>query len=369
MKKTVSMLVFIMALFGILTTATNISSDISRVLNIGCIVSICILQIIKHLSKLNTKVATAIQLTAVMLAMIYGFSGLEFLLPILIFEVLENKGNVIVCIVVSLFLIEIIIRIDFFNMAVYTVIVSLYLHEVKKQYIDNEELKAFNKGQRYERYIMQQKIVDLERYLKQNNVTVSLRERNFMAQKIHDHLGHRITSSLMQLEVTKETMGRDNEISRKYLVSAMENLREGMDEIRSVLRNIKPRDRVIGIEDLKELLLKFQYDCGIKTNLKIDGNTEKIKLNIWMVFEENLKEVLTNAAKHSEATEISVHIYIYNKIARIEVSDNGKGCENIKSGLGLRGIEERMQGIGGRVDYSNNNGFVVNMIVNLEEQP
>lgn len=366
MKKNISMLVFTMALFGIVATVTNISTDIQRVSNISLILSICILQLIKQITKLNTRVLTMIQLLAVIAAMVYGFTGLEYLLPILIFELLGNKINALTCIFISLFLTVITIRENIFNIAIYNVISYLYLYEVKKQYMDNEELKEFNKGQRYERHLMEQKIANLERYLKQNNVTVSLRERNFMSQKIHDHLGHRITSSLMQLEVTKEIMDKDNEVSKKYLVSAMENLREGMDEIREVLRNIKPRDKVMGIEDIREELLKFQYQCNIKSNLKIEGDTERIRLNIWMVIQENLKEALTNVAKHSGATEVNVSVFVYNKIARIEVRDNGKGCKDIKSGLGLRGIEQRMQGIGGRVDYSNNKGFIINMMINLK---
>lgn len=368
MKKTVSVLLFIMALFGVAAVVNNTLNGVDTIINLCCIIFICILQILKNIAKLNTNGIGVIQLVAIVLAMGYGFSGVEYLIPIIIFEVFESKINPFTCILISLSITSIMIQENIFNIAVYTVIVSLYLYEGRKQHIDNEELKEFNKGQRYQRHIMAKKITNLEKYLEQNNITASLKERNFMAQKLHDHLGHRITSSLMQLEVTKETIGKNNELSEKYLISAMENLREGMDEIRDVLRNVKPRDKVMGIEDIKEQLLKFQYNCGIKTTLKIEGDTEKIKFNIWIVIEENLKEALTNAAKYSEATEIKVSILIYNKIARIEVRDNGVGCTNIKSGLGLKGMEERMQAIGGRIDYTNDNGFAINMMLTLGVQ-
>lgn len=366
MKKNISVLLFIMTFFAIVSTITNISTDIQRITNISLILSICILQLIKDITRLKKRSLTIIQLLSTIAAMIYGFSGLEYLLPILIFELLGNQRNEITGVTISILLTVTIIRDNIFNIILYNVISYLYLYEAKKQHMDNEELKEFSKGQRYEKHLMEEKITNLERYLKQNNITVSLRERNFMAQKIHDHLGHRITSSLMQLEVTKETMGKDDEISKKYLVSAMGNLREGMDEIREVLRKVKPRDKVIGIEDIKERLLKFQYECNIKTNLKIEGDIDRIKLNIWMVIEENLKEALTNAAKHSGATELTVSVFVYNKIARIEVRDNGKGCQHVKNGLGLRGIEQRIHGIGGRVDYSSKDGFVINMVIDLK---
>ena len=65
--------------------------------------------------------------------------------------------------------------------------------------------------------------------------------------------------------------------------------------------------------------------------------------------------------------KFSSQFYIYNKIARIEFRDNGNGYKNLNKGLGLRGIEERVEMVGGRVEYYNDNGFVINMILNLEE--
>ena len=62
----------------------------------------------------------------------------------------------------------------------------------------------------------------------------------------------------------------------KYLLSAMENLRVGMEEIRTVLRNVKPKDRTITIENIKKLLLEFQYNSGIKTHFHLEGEVEKL---------------------------------------------------------------------------------------------
>ena len=49
---------------------------------------------------------------------------------------------------------------------------------------------------------------------------------------------------------------------------------------------------------------------------------------------------------------------------RVEIRDNGRGVEKLSKGLGLRGIEERLEEINGRVECYNDNGFVVNMIIN-----
>ena len=215
---------------------------------------------------------------------------------------------------------------------------------------------------------MEEKVLNFNRYLEQNEVVISLRERNIMAQKLHDHLGHRITSSIMQLEVTKETLGKDNEISKKYLLSAMENLRNGMEEIRVVLRNLKPSEKTITVENIKNLLLEFQYNSGIKINFHLEGKLENLGTKRLIVIEENIKEALTNALKYSKASYINVSILIYNKVARVEIKDNGQGAKNIKKGLGLIGIEERLEKINGNMKIDGSDGFTLNMILNLEDK-
>lgn len=365
MKKNICILMFIMSMFSIVNTIGSNSSDIWIIINICLILLISTLQIIKYLLKFNKLMTTFIQISICIAAMIYGFVGFEYLLPILMAEVFKGKLNIFISMVISLFLIYMITRTNFLNITIYVTVIALYLYELNKQYINNAELKEFNKGQRFERRLMEEKITSLEKHIHQSNIAAGLKERNFIAQQVHDHLGHRITSSLLQLEVTKETMDTDKVLSRQYLNSAMENLRDGMDEIRQVLRNIKPKDKVMALEDIKDELLKFQYDSGIKTILKIEGDTDRISHSVWLVLETNIREALTNASKYSKATEIKVSILLYNKIARIEVRDNGVGCFKINKGLGLKGMEERMIGIGGRIDFINDGGFIINMMFNL----
>lgn len=367
MKKTITMMILIMSMVGIMDVILLGYQGSDVIIRITCIVGISILELLSNIFKLNEKMIKPIQLLSLFALMYFGFEGIDFLLPIIIFKIVKDKINTYLSMGITLGIMAFYSRENLFYMAIYIIIINLYLYEVKKKYEDNLEINNFNRGQRYESHLMENKVRNLERYLEQNNIVTSLKERNFMAQKLHDHLGHRITSSIMQLEVTKETLGKNDELAKKYLTSAMENLREGMDDIREVLRNVKPRDKVMGIENIKEQLIKFEYSTGIRTTFSIEGDINKLILKFWMVIQDNVNEALTNAAKHSNADEIQLSLYIYNKIARIEFRDNGNGYKILNKGLGLKGVEERIEMVGGRVEYYNDKGFVINMILNLEE--
>ena len=332
------------------------------------IIALCIFQLLKNLFKVPFKIVTFIQIFILLISIKFLSKETFLLFPILFFELVKDKLSIEKEMIFLSVIMITFLRENIAYLIIYTVILTLYLYEIKEREEESKNLKDIKKDNRKEKFIMEEKVSNFNKYLEQNKVVISLRERNIMAQKLHDHLGHRITSSIMQLEVTKETLGKNNEISMKYLLSAMENLRVGMEEIRTVLRNVKPKDRTITIENIKKLLLEFQDNSGIKTYFYLEGEVEKLGVKRLIVIEENIKEALTNTLKYSKASQINVSILIYNKVARIEIKDNGQGSSNIKKGLGLIGMEERLEKINGNMKIDGSDGFTLNMILNLEDK-
>jgi signal transduction histidine kinase len=60
-------------------------------------------------------------------------------------------------------------------------------------------------------------------------------------------------------------------------------------------------------------------------------------------------EALTNAAKHSHASEVSVRIAREDGFTRIEVADDGVGGADTEGGSGIRGLVDRVEALGGRL--------------------
>lgn len=369
MKKSLAMnLIFISIGIIILTgvawkSIEYITYAILFILLIDCI------QLIKNITKTNYKVITSIEIILIIFSMFLGYTYTVLILTILLFDLFEGRIISYINMLISIFILYItsFTYVDIRELMIISltiIITNLYLYEIKDKLNEEEKYKRLNKVSNINKIVMEKKIDELEKYLDKNNSITILKERNFIAQKLHDHLGHRITGSVMQLEVTKEMIGNDDEVAKKYLDTAMSNLREGMEEIREFLRQVKPSQSIIGIETIRELILKFQYVTGIETIFLCEGDTSAIRSIEFKVIEENIKEALTNAAKYSNATKINVSILVFNMFYRVEVRDNGNGVERLAKGLGLSGIEERLEEINGRVEYYNDNGFVINMVIN-----
>ncbi len=199
------------------------------------------------------------------------------------------------------------------------------------------------------------------RYLSQ------LEERNSLAQKIHDRVGHTIAGSIIQLEAAGLIITKDKDKAKEIIFMVMDNLKEGMEGIRSTLRNIKPAPEQLGINRLKLMVEEFSINNSIKATVTYSGRLESISYLQWKSIMDNVKEALTNALKYSSAAKIDIKLEVMNKLIKAEVRDNGIGAEVIKKGMGLAGMEERTENAGGKLIIDGSNGFSVITILPVEE--
>jgi signal transduction histidine kinase len=217
----------------------------------------------------------------------------------------------------------------------------------------NDSLYArINQGTEYENQV---------KYLSQ------LEERNSLAQKIHDKVGHSLAGSLIQLEAAAMILDSDREKARSILEGVIIHLKDGMESIRSALRNIKPVQEQLGINRLKVLLEEFSLNNPIKAGLSYKGKLEVITNSYWKIILDNVREALTNSLKYSHASRIIVGLEVLNKLVRVEIRDNGAGALAIKKGLGLIGMEERTESAGGKLVIDGSSGFSIIMLLPVSE--
>lgn len=203
---------------------------------------------------------------------------------------------------------------------------------------------------------------DLE-YENQIMYASKLEERNKIAQEMHDKLGHTISGSIMHLEAAKLLMDKDKEKAGIFIDDTIKVLREGMESIRITLRSIKPASEQMGINRIRLMLNEVSSRTNITCNLMHSGNIQSITYAQWKIIYDSTRECVTNTIKYSKATMVTVNIQVFNKITKAEIKDNGIGNFNIKKGMGIKGIEERCEKIGGKVIIDGSMGFSVILIL------
>lgn len=244
--------------------------------------------------------------------------------------------------------------------SVLLIILLYYTREVRNKAQSSRKLVL---EQKEEMVNLNQKLFDNRRLAKTLQYTAALEERNRLAARLHDKVGHGISGSIILLEASRLMLDQNMEKAKAGIDLAVNNLRSGVDEIRLALREEKPIRSELGLHELQMVLENLQANHNIRTKLKQSGNIDYIGVGIWQCIHENLEEAITNTLKHSNAAEFKLSIQVMNRIIKVEYSDNGKSEGNFQKGLGLEAMEERTLKNRGRCFFDKSeNGFQITNI-------
>ena len=78
-----------------------------------------------------------------------------------------------------------------------------------------------------------------------------------------------------------------------------------------------------------------------------------------------VSETLTNAAKHSRASQVQVEVEVRDRALCIAVSDDGVGGADAARGSGLLGLKDRAEAIGGTISLESRQGVGTSLIAEL----
>lgn len=236
-----------------------------------------------------------------------------------------------------------------------------------KVYSSIKVLKKENEFLRERNDLLDSRLDMGEEYENQLKYFSQLEERNNLAQKIHDKVGHTIAGSLIQLEAASVIIDRDRKKTGEILNNVVFHLKEGMEDIRSTLRSIKPTSEQLGINSLKMMLDEFSLNNPINTSFTFKGRMDIISHGQWKIIKDNISEALTNTLKYSSASTVKVDIEVMNKLIRAEVRDNGTGTLSLKKGLGITGMDERTENAGGKLIIDGSKGFSIITLLPVNE--
>ncbi len=231
------------------------------------------------------------------------------------------------------------------NLIIYVMVVAVF-YIAKRQLIMNENLQLLMKELK-------------EKNQKLEEISI-IKERNRIAREIHDTLGHTLTGAIIQLEAAKKLVSVDSQKAIEAIEQTQTTTRTGFAELKRAIKALKP----ILLEDntLKDALLllfeRIQNESDYKINSRIEIS-DTIDKNIKECIYKITQELITNSIRHGKATSMDITITQGEDLIRLQVEDNGIGCNQIVEGYGLKGIRERIAVYNGKVHYSSkeNQGF------------
>ena len=191
----------------------------------------------------------------------------------------------------------------------------------------------------------------LQRYAEQAETLAVAEERNRMSREMHDTLGHRLTVSIVQLEGAGRLLERDTPRAGQMIQTVREQLVEGLADLRATLASLRDSG-MSGTslrKSLQSLVDEYAQATGLAVHLSIPDNLLALDEARRMTIYRASQEALTNIQRHAAAKAVWLTIEQSADAVTLCVEDDGAGMPTAEftPGIGLRGMQERAQQLGG----------------------
>src|SRR5437867_1502443 len=216
--------------------------------------------------------------------------------------------------------------------------------------------------------------IQLNESAEQSRQSAVLEERNRMARDIHDTLAQGFTGVIVQLESAEDAMAccRRKE-ANEHLRRASELARRSLNEARRSVHALRPEalQRDNFWEALKGIVKNTTAGTNLHTRFELRGRLRHLS-PIW---QENLlhigQEALTNALKHARPRNFETRLIFNSKAFRLELRDDGNGFRTKQrhDGLGLAGMRERAEQMGGTLKVASARGKGTTIVVTVPYPP
>jgi signal transduction histidine kinase len=180
-------------------------------------------------------------------------------------------------------------------------------------------------------------------------------ERARVARELHDILSHSLGVVVLQTGAAEHAWDSDPERARESLRAARVTSLEAIEQLRTLLTVVRDdptsdRSPVPSIDDLPALAERTT-SAGFRVDLSVVGTPRPIPPQVQASLYRVTQEGIANAMKHSGAHGCRIRMgYQPDEVVIVVEDDGGLADRNAGSQLGLAGIRERANLLGGRVE-------------------
>jgi PAS domain S-box-containing protein len=201
-------------------------------------------------------------------------------------------------------------------------------------------------------------------------------ERTRIALEVHDVLGQALTGLKLDVAWVHKRITESIESARHAAVlarldSARELLDSTIQSVRDIATTLRPGvlDEV-GLEAAVEWQAQeFQHRTGISCDTTIRPRNMALSPEQSTALFRILQEILTNVARHAQATNVNIRLEQSGEQVSLQVGDNGRGISGVEQSgpkaFGLLGMRLRAQQQGGAFDIQGTSGTGTTVTVRI----
>lgn len=220
---------------------------------------------------------------------------------------------------------------------------------------------------------LQQTIINLTEKKSIAAVNAEIQERIRIGQELHDGMGQLLSVAGLNVSVLQKKKEISEGRRQELLSATMKSIDEAFSEVRNISHNLAPS--LLSERGLKGALKNLADQVNQSNQLKVNFETFELNEKLNTLVENTLfraiQEIMNNAIKHSNASELNIQIAKGNNEITLMAEDNGIGFDinklNAKAGNGLTHMKTRIENLNGNIHIDSNplRGTIISIVIPL----
>lgn len=190
-------------------------------------------------------------------------------------------------------------------------------------------------------------VTELDRTRTKLAQTAVADERMRFARDLHDLLGHTLSVIVVKAEAARRLAERDPQAAAVHAGEIEEIGRRALGEVREAVTGYRDAALEQEVDRARAALRAAGVECELRTT-GVAPDPEAAVVLGWV-----LREGVTNVIRHAGAGRCVIDLRHDGDAVRLEITDDGTGRPAVGTpaeGSGLRGLRERLAGVGGTLD-------------------
>ena len=192
------------------------------------------------------------------------------------------------------------------------------------------------------------------------------KERQRIANDLHDDLGGLMATVKLHFNALKDKKSPELFDKTNTLID------EAYNKVRSVAH--AKNSGVIAKHGLLKSVKEMANKISISNQLEIEvieyGLETRLENSLELTLFRIIQELISNAVKHAQASEISIHITNHGDMINLMVEDNGKGFNasqitKTNKGMGINSIDKRVEHLDGKMTIESEKNKGTTIIIDI----
>lgn len=208
------------------------------------------------------------------------------------------------------------------------------------------------------------------RRLSLSHVRMQEDERKQLARELHDELGQHLNA----IKIDAVAIRNWSEGCMPQVHAAARSIVQAGDRVQNVIRDMLQRLRPVGLDELG-LAAALEHLVGhwrarhpaLRAELSVAGSADSLGERENITVYRLVQEGLTNVVKHARAGVVRITLACNAQGIALSVADDGAGANDWMraAGLGLKGMRERVEALGGslHIESAPGAGFLIRAVL------